>query len=49
MRPPAHETLSCPVCGWTAQHREETGLLGCGLCYTVFRVPTRTIGPRADV
>ena len=49
MRAPAQETTVCPVCGWTAARREETGLVGCGLCYTVFRVPARTNFQVADV
>jgi protein-arginine kinase activator protein McsA len=26
----------CPLCGWTEAKFEETKLMGCGLCHTVF-------------
>lgn len=27
---------TCPICGWTETEAEESGLMGCGFCHTVF-------------
>lgn len=27
-------TKTCPLCGWTVTKAVQTGLLGCGICYT---------------
>jgi protein-arginine kinase activator protein McsA len=36
----------CPACGWTAQELDRTGLLGCGVCYSVFQIakPSTLLG-----
>jgi len=36
LRGPRPATRVCPLCGWTQKKYEDTRLMGCGLCHTVF-------------
>jgi len=36
MRPKPKPSNTCPACGATYEHVRATGLMGCGLCYSVF-------------
>jgi hypothetical protein len=38
MRPQPREGGPCPACGWTRGQYESTGLLACGLCYSVYGI-----------
>lgn len=33
---------SCPYCGWTQQKCQETGYVGCALCYSSLEMLTRS-------
>ncbi len=32
----------CPYCGWTTEQVQETGLVGCPLCYEALQIPVAT-------
>ncbi len=38
---------SCPHCGWTQQKCQETGFVGCSLCYSSLRLLSK--GPAASL
>lgn len=38
---PAKEEKKCPVCGHTYSDFINTGKIGCGECYSIFRIPIK--------
>lgn len=36
LRAPTRSKDTCPACGATYEHVRSSGLMGCGLCYSVF-------------
>lgn len=38
---PDPEGDACPYCGWTQQKCQETGFVGCSLCYSSLKVLRR--------
>jgi protein-arginine kinase activator protein McsA len=39
MRTKSAQSDVCPLCGWSVRRVVETGLLGCGLCYSSLAWP----------
>jgi len=45
MRSERERLVACPVCGWTADRYSESGLMGCGFCYSLFLESLEQSGP----
>ncbi|MBX3112907.1 MAG: hypothetical protein KF857_12985 [Fimbriimonadaceae bacterium] len=49
MRPLPKPSTVCPACGATLEKVLATGLMGCGLCYSVFADKLKLTGGSSDL